>query len=92
MSYSFLNMNSKIILSASYCNTNFQLFLTIDLKRNKTGVINDPFGQTHSLASLFSLEICMVLISGDGRTTCTKTMITNGRDCGLAEWINIPVL
>ena len=24
----------------------------------------------------------------DGRTTCGKTMIPTGRDCGLAEWIN----
>ena len=43
---------------------------------------------------------CFVLLdlkSGDGRqygrtngrTTCAKTMITTGRDCGLAEWIKI---
>ena len=47
--------------------------------RNKTGAINDPLGQTHSLASseqCFSLEICFVLNSGtDGRTD----ELTNGR-------------
>ena len=34
---------------------------------------------------------CFVLLdlkSGDGRTTCAKTMIPTGRGCGLAEWIN----
>ena len=25
----------------------------------------------------------------DVRTTCAKTIINTGRDCGLAEWINI---
>ena len=28
-------------------------------------------------------------IRTNGRTTCAKTMIPTGRDCGLAEWINI---
>ena len=37
---------------------------------------------------MFSLEICFVLKSGDGRTTCAKTMITTSRDCGSASWIN----
>ena len=35
---------------------------------------------------------CFVLLHlerGDGRTTCAKTMIPTGRDCGLAEWIKI---
>ena len=40
-------------------------------EKYKTGVINDPLGQTHSLTSsehcLFTLEICFVLKSGDGR-------------------------
>ena len=33
---------------------------------------------------------CFVFLdlkSGDGRTTCAKTMIHTGRDFGLAEWI-----
>ena len=40
-------------------------------QNNKTVVINDPLGQTHSLASkeiFFSLDICFVSKSGDGRT------------------------
>ena len=28
--------------------------------------------------------------STNGRSTCAKTMITTGRDCGSASWINIP--
>ena len=70
----------------------FQIFL--DKKSYKTGVINDPLGQTHSLGSstwtLFSLEICFVLLDFEnyGRTACAKTMITIGSDCGSAEWIN----
>ena len=35
--------------------------------------------------------IFLDLKSGDGRTTCAKTMVVppgRGRDCGLAEWIN----
>ena len=28
-----------------------------------------------------------ILKSGDGRTTCAKTMIPTGSDCGFAEWI-----
>ena len=58
------------------------------LNRNKTGVINDPLGQTHILASsqmLCLFEICFALKSGDGRTTCAKTMITTGRDCGTVD-------
>ena len=27
-------------------------------------------------------------VGTDGRTTCAQTMITTGRDCGAAEWIN----
>ena len=42
---------------------------------------------------VFALN-CFILKSGDGRTdgrtTCAKIMITTGRDCGLAEWINSP--
>ena len=60
-------------------------------KANKTGVINDPLGLTNSLASSEHCFLCVVLldlISGDGRTTCVKTIIPTGRDCGLAKWIN----
>ena len=28
----------------------------------------------------------------DGRTTYAKTAITTGRDCGLAEWINLSMI
>ena len=63
--------------------------------RNKTGVINDPLGQTHSLAcSEHWFRFVFVLLDFekwgwmDGRTTCAKTMIPTGSDCGSAEWIN----
>ena len=60
---------------------------------NKTGVINDPLGQTHSLANR---DHCFLLfcfarfwkVGTDGRTACAKTMITTGRDFRLVEWIN----
>ena len=61
---------------------------------HKTGVINDPIGQTHNHASS---EHCFLLFCfsrfekwgrTDGRTTCAKTMIPTGRDFGLAKWIN----
>ena len=44
---------------------------------------------------MFSLEICFALfwkVRTDWRITCVKTMITIGRDCELAEWINKKVL
>ena len=58
----------------------------------KTGVINDPLGQTHSHANIvFCCFVFLDLKSGDGRTdgrtTCAKTMIPTGRDFGLVEWI-----
>ena len=62
---------------------------------HKTGVINDPLGQTHSHASS---EHCFLLFCFSRfekwgrtyvRTTCAKTMIPTGRDFGLAEWINM---
>ena len=59
----------------------------------KTGVINDPLVQTQvsPVANLFLL--CFVLLDFEKwghayvQTTCAKTMIPTGRDCGLAEWI-----
>ena len=66
----------------------------------KTGVINDPLSQTHSLASsehcFHFVMFCQILKSGDGRTygqtygrmTCAKNNIPIGRDCGSAEWIH----
>ena len=40
----------------------------------------------------FSVEFCFAKFEKWGRTdvqtTCAKTMIPTGRDCGLAEWIN----
>ena len=73
-----------------------------EIKKNKTGAINDPLGQTHSIASSEHGFHCFVLLDfekwdgfvsldfekWDGRTTCAETMIPTGRDCGLAEWIN----
>ena len=62
-------------------------------KTNKTGVINDPLGQTHSHASSQRcfLLFCFSRFEKWGwtylRTTCVKTMIPTGRDFGLAEWI-----
>ena len=62
-------------------------------KYYKTGVIYDPLGQTHSLASCqhcFHFEIFWkVGTDADGRTdqTHVKIMITSGQDCGSAEWI-----
>ena len=48
--------------------------------------------QTHSLASsehcFFTLFSRFWKEGTDGRTTCAKTIIPIGRDCGLAEWIN----
>ena len=38
-----------------------------------------------------TIVFCFVFLdlkSGDGRTTCAKTMIPTGLDFGLAEWIN----
>ena len=83
-----------------YCSTTCKFFCCIDDKNSETlnwCVINDPLGQTHSLASS---EHCFVLnlfcfekwgrTDADVRTDdmCTKTMIPTGLDCGLAEWIN----
>ena len=56
----------------------------------KTGVINDPLGQTHSLVSsdhCFLFFCFAKKVRTDGRTTCAKIMIPTG--CGLAEWIKI---
>ena len=60
---------------------------------NKTGVINDPLGQTHSLdSSEHCSHLKFVLfrkVGMDGRMNeqCAKTMITTTRDCGSASWI-----
>ena len=65
---------------------------------NKTCVINDPLGQTHTcLASSdhYFLLFCFarfekwVRTDGtNGRTKCAKIIITTGRDFWSAEWIN----
>ena len=63
--------------------------------QDKTGVINDPLGQTHNLASsehYFRLKFVLFCEKWERsyeRTTCAKTIINTGRDCGSAEWINI---
>ena len=58
---------------------------------NKTGVNNDPLGQTHSQASsehCFQL-FCFARFEKWGRKdvqkTCAKTMIPTDRDFGLAR-------
>ena len=58
--------------------------------KNKTGVINDSLGQTHSLASFHLKFVLFLKVRTDERTICAKTMITTGRgrDCGSASWIN----
>ena len=66
------------------------LKLCVD-KENKTGVINDPFGQTYNLASneyCFNWKLfCFARFwklgkdgQKDGRTTCVNIVITIGRD------------
>ena len=66
--------------------------------------INDPLGQTHSHASSDSFPyfkfvlFSEILKSGNGRkdartdvqTPHKKIIITTGRDCGSASWINYP--
>ena len=56
---------------------------------NKTGFINDPLGQTHSLASSEHCFARFWKLGTDVRTTLAKTMILTGRDCGLADWIKM---
>ena len=70
-------------------------FFFCETEKYKTGVINDPLSQTHSLTHsehCFRLKLVLfwqILKSGDrhGQTTCAKTMIPTGLDCGSAEWI-----
>ena len=64
--------------------------------------INDPLGQTHCPASCNHYShlkvdlFCEILKSRDGRTdgrtdvqtARVKIVITTGRDCGSASWIN----
>ena len=62
-------------------------------EKDKTDVINDPLGQTHSHASS---EHCFLLFNFSrfekwGRTDMcdnNNPKIPTGRDFGLAEWIN----
>ena len=64
--------------------------IKVDL--NKTGVVNDPLGQTHSHASSEHcfLLFCFSRFEKWRRTDnmCEKTMIPTGSDFGLVEWIN----
>ena len=65
----------------------------VDVSQHKTGVINDPLGQTHSHSSflLFCFSRFEKWGRTDGRTDgqqIAKTIISAGRDFGLAEWIN----
>ena len=77
----------------------FQSFLTPPTAEKKPDmrVINDPLGQTHSPASsdnYFRLKFWFVSQDfekwerTDIETTRAKIMITTGRDCGSASWIN----
>ena len=71
----------KYLLTSNLCSFDFTLIKI-------TGVINDPLGQALSpVANIVFAWIRFVLKSGDGRTTCAKTMITTGCDCGSALWI-----
>ena len=75
-------------------------FLWLTKEDDKTGVINDPLGQTHSQASsdhyfhlkivlfYYSLKSEIVISYRYVQTICVKLLITTGRDCGLASWIN----
>ena len=61
----------------------------------KTGVINDPLGQTHVTPVANIVFCCFVFLnwkSGDRLATCAKTMVPTGRDFGLAEWIIFQLL
>ena len=56
----------------TYCSPVTELeSMLYKIKENKTGVINDPLSDEPTIspvANIFSLEICFVLKSGDGRT------------------------
>ena len=41
---------------------------------------------------VFCCFVFLDLKSGDGQTTCAKTIIPTSRDFGLAEWINLNVV
>ena len=82
---------SSLILSNTTMST-WQKFKSAKDSHNKTCVINDPLGQTHSLVGsdhYFLLFVLLDLKSGDGRTDVQNIMITTSRDCGSAEWIKI---
>ena len=61
----------------------------------KTGVINDPLGQTHSHANIvFCCLDFLDLKRGDGWTDgqhVRKQLSLPAVDCGLAEWIKNPL-
>ena len=59
--------------------------------KDKTGVINDPLARPIVMPVANIVYCCFVFLdlkSGDGQTTCAKTMIPTGRNLGLPEWIN----
>ena len=68
-------------------------------EKDKTGVINDPIGQTHMHAnedrriSRYAMVyvVCLSIVRMHGRTdvqtTSVKIVIANVRDCGSASWI-----
>ena len=75
-----LSCDDALILSSIRNNKVYMIY--------KTCIINDPLGQTHSLASsehCFRFKFLLFLKSGDGQTDgrhVQKTMIIIGRDCG----------
>ena len=59
------------------------------IRDNKKSVIHDPLGQAHSFASSKHWFYTLFWKVGtdertDERTTCAKTIIPNGRECGSA--------
>ena len=56
--------------------------------------INDPLGQTHCPTSsdhyshLKIVLFCEIVKSAEGRTPRAEIVITTGRGCGSASWIN----
>ena len=53
---------------------------------------NDPLSQIHSPATILAWKFCFVRfwkVGTDVQTTSAKMVITTGRDCGSASWINI---
>ena len=60
-------------------------------REDKVRIINDPLGQIHSLTRsdhYFQATFVLCYFTDVRTEPCAKIMITTGRDCGSAEWIN----